>query len=200
MKLKKLLLAAGIAAALAPAMVQAEQTFTTGAGPLSTAARLDFRIIIPGFLRLRVGTTGGTIDQITFTVPAANVGDSTPIAGTGGDASGGTAANVSVVSNRGQVTITETNNSGGLGLGTGVVLDGFIAYTQISTSTSDGNLLAPALSNAGGNTSLPVITAGQVTNRSAVWTYSYLNTTIPSAGTFGGSANGGRVTYTATTP
>ncbi len=200
MKIKKLLLAAGIAAALAPAMVHGEQTSTTGAGALSTAARLDFRIIIPGFLRLRVGTTGGTIDQITFTVPAANVGDSSPIAGTGGDAGGGTAANVSVVANRGQVTLTETNSSGGLGLGTGVVADGYIAYTQIATGTSDGNLPAPALSNAGGNTSLPVINAGQVTNRTAVWTYSYLNTTIPSAGTFGGSANGGRVTYTATTP
>jgi hypothetical protein len=200
MKLKKLLLAAGIAAALAPAIVQAEQTSTNGAGPLSTAARLDFQIIIPGFLRLRVGTVGPAIDQITFTVPAANVGDTTPIAGTGGDAGGGTAANVSVVANRGQVTITETNNSGGLGLGTGVVADGYIAYTQISTGTSDGNLPAPALSNAGGNTSLPVINVGQVTNRTAVWTYSYLNTTIPSAGTFGALANGGRVTYTATTP
>ena len=200
MKLRKLLLAAGVAAALAPALVQAEQTTATGAGPLSTAARLDFRVVIPGFLRLRVGTTGGTIDQITFTVPAANVGDSTPISGTGGDAGGGTAANVTVQSNRGQVTITETNNSGGNGLGTGVVADGFIPYTEISTASSLGALPAPALSSAGGNTSLPTITGGQVTNRSAVWTYTYLNTTIPNAGTFGGSGNGGRVTYTATTP
>jgi hypothetical protein len=35
-----------------------------------------------------------------------------------------------------------------------------------------------------------------------VWTYSYLNQTIPSAGTYGGAAAalGGRVTYTATMP
>ncbi len=199
MKLKKLLLAAGIAAALAPAVLRAE-TATDTTSPYSAAARLDFRVIIPGFLRLRVGTAGVTIDEITFTVPAANVGDSSAIAGTGGDAGGGTAANVSVQGNNGQVTITETNNSGGNGLGTGVVADGFINYNQISTSSSNGSLAAPTLSNAASNTSLPALTGTKITNQTAVWTFSYLNTTVPAAGTFGGSANGGRVSYTATMP
>jgi hypothetical protein len=199
MKLRQLLLAAGVATALAPALVQAEQT-TDNSAPYSTSARLDFRVIIPGFLRLRVGTVGATIDEITFDVPAANVGDSTPIAGTGGDAGGGTAANVHVAGNNGQITITENNNSGSNGLGTGNPADGFIAYTEITTTSSLPQLPAPALSNAGGNTSLPTLNGGQVTNRTGVWTYGYANTTVPSAGTYGGQANGGRVTYTATMP
>ncbi len=201
MKLNKLLLAAaGVAAALAPAALQAE-TATDTTSPFSAAARLDFRIIIPAFLRLRVGTAGATIDQIPFTVPAANVGDSSVIAGTGGDAGGGTAANVSVQGNNSQITITETNNSGSNGLGTGTPADGYINYNQISTTSSaPASLPAPTLSNAGGNTALPALTGTKITNQTAVWTYTYLNTTVPAAGTYGTSANGGRVTYTATMP
>ena len=201
-KLRKIAaaLAAASAAMAVPQFAAAEQTQVTGAGALSTAARLDFSIVIPRFLRFRVGTATGTIDQITFTVPGANVGNSTPVAGTGGDAGGGTAANVSVVGNGGQITITETNNSGALGLKHATLAE-YINYSQISTTSSDTtNLQRPVLSNAGGGTSLPVLNAGNVTNRSAVWTYSYLNTTIPSAGTYGANANGGRVTYTAAMP
>ncbi len=192
---------AASAAMLAP-VAQAETVVDT-TSPYSAPARIDFRIIIPGFLRFRVGTAGATIDQITFDMTATpgNVGDTTPVAGTGGDAGGGTAANVVVQGNNGQITITETNNSGGNGLGTGTVADGFIAYSEITTTPSDAvNLPAPTLSNAGGGTSLPVLNAGKVTNRAGTWSYAYANTTTPSAGTYGALANGGRVTYTATMP
>jgi hypothetical protein len=190
-------LGAGVLAAL-PA--NAETTTVTGAGALSAPAHLDFSVVIPRFLTFRVGTNTATIDQITFTVPGANVGDATPIAGTGGDAGGGSAANVAVKGNGGQITITESNNGTGTGLQHATLTD-TIAYTQITTTSSDAtNLNAPALSNAGGNTSTPVLNAGNVTNRTAVWTYAYANTTIPSAGTYGTSAKGGRVTYTASMP
>jgi hypothetical protein len=171
-----------------------------GNGALSTNARIDFSVVIPRFLSFRVGTTGVTIDQITFSPTAATVGNSTPISGTGGDAGAGTAANVSVLGNGGQITISEANNSAGAGLKHATLAD-TISYTEITTSSSDGNLPAPALSNAGGNTSTPVLNgASSVTNRTAVWTYAYANTTIPSAGTYGTSAKGGRVTYTASMP
>ncbi len=198
-------IAAAVAAASSAAMVPqaafAEQV-TDVAAPFSAAARIDFRIIIPGFLRFRVGTVGVTIDQITFdmTSTPGNVGNTTPVAGTGGDAAG-TGANVQVQANNGQVTITETNNSAGNGLGTGTVADGYISYAQIGTTSTDiPNFPAPTLSNAGGGTSAPLLNAGKVTNRTAIWNYAYLNATIPSSGTYGGSTNGGRVTYTATTP
>jgi hypothetical protein len=171
------------------------------AAPFTLTRNLNFRINYPRFLRFRVGSTGGVINQITFTVPATQVGLSTAVAGTGGEAGGGTAATVQVVANNGQVTITATNNSGGLGLGNGVVGDPRIDYNQISTLTSDANLPAPVLSNLGGTSSLPVLTTAPfVTNRTATWTFSYLNTTVPAPGTYGTSARGGRVTYTATMP
>ena len=188
------------AGALLGLPANAETTTVTGAGALSAPAHLDFSVVIPRFLTFRVGTASATIDQITFTVPGANVGDSTPIAGTGGDAGGGSAANVVVKGNGGQITITESNNGTGTGLQHATLTD-TIAYTQIATTSSDAtNLNAPALSNAGGNTSTPVLNSSNVTNRTAVWTYSYVNSTIPSAGTYGTSAKGGRVTYTASMP
>jgi hypothetical protein len=200
-KLLKAALAMALGASLSAALpANAESTTVNGNGALSTNARIDFSVVIPRFLSFRVGTTGVTIDQITFSPTAATVGNSTPISGTGGDAGAGTAANVSVLGNGGQITISEANNSAGAGLKHATLAD-TISYTEITTSSSDGNLPAPALSNAGGNTSTPVLNgASSVTNRTAVWTYAYANTTIPSAGTYGTSAKGGRVTYTASMP
>jgi len=197
-------IAAATMVALASTGAMADSTTDTAA-PWSAAVNHDFTIVIPGFLYFRVGAdVAATINNITFTATTANVGNSTPIAGTGGETGGGSAANVAVRSNVGQVTITETNNSGGNGLGNGTAADGYIAYTQISTSSSDAaNFPAPALSNAGGGTALVALNGGsaKVTQRTAVWTYSYLNATIPAAGTYGtGTGTGGRVTYTATAP
>lgn len=187
-----------IAALILPAQAFAESSQVTGAGPLSTDARLDFSVTIPEFLRFRVGTDGlGNIDQIDFNVPAANIGDGSDIAGVGGDIGAGVVT-VEVRGNGGQVTITENNNSGGAGLDNGA--GDSLPYTEILTSSSDGNLPAPALSNGGGNTSLPVLSGGNVTSRSAQWTYTYDNTSVYAPGTYGTSTNGGRVTYTASSP
>ena len=91
--MKKLyLLAAMASAALMASTAMAESTFTSPAVLGSTAtARVDASIVVPQVLFLRVGTssgnaaTDGTINALSFTVPAANVGDSTVIAGVGGD-------------------------------------------------------------------------------------------------------------------
>ena len=78
-----------------PLAASAESQFTTGAGtPITASARLDFTITIAKTLFLQVGTgtlnaTNGTIDLITFTVPAASIGNAVPVAGTGGDLTGG---------------------------------------------------------------------------------------------------------------
>jgi hypothetical protein len=134
-----------------------------------------------------------------FTVPAANVGNSTAVAPTGGDATA-SSVTVQVRGNNGQVTIGTTVSSA-LGLGTGTATDGYINYNQITTTSSDAaNLAAPVLANAAIPNVLPVlgggpVGAGKVTDRTATWTYSYLNTAVPSAGTYAGTA-----TYTATMP
>ncbi len=154
-----------------------------GAGPFSTSARLDFAIVVPRFLQFQVGTAGATIDLVTFNVAAATV-------------------TVNVKANSGQVTITPSNNSAGLGLGNGTAGQ-TIAYTEILTASSAAATLpAPALTNAGGAAVTPTLSAGTVTNRSATWTYTYANTTVPNAGTYGtgGTGSGGRVTYTASSP
>jgi hypothetical protein len=193
---------AAVVLAMASTAAMADSTTDT-ASPWSAAVSHDFRIVIPGFLFFRVGTdAGGTINQITFTATTANVGNGFSIAGAGGEAAGGSGANVVLRANVGQVTLTESNNSAGNGLGTGDAADGYISYSEISTTSSDAaNLPAPTLSNAGGNTSAPVLNSNKTTNRTAVWTYAYSNNTVPSAGNYGaGGGTGGRVTYTATAP
>lgn len=171
-----------------------------GAAPYAAQARIDFRIIIPAYLRLQVGSAGATIDEITFAPTVANLGSGALVNGNGGNALGGSGVTVNVQGSGGQITITATNNSGGLGLGTGTPADGYIDYSQIEATSNSIRLPTPALTNAGGTTALPTLNAGKVTDRQANWRFRYLNQTIPSAGSYGTAANGGRVTYTATTP
>jgi hypothetical protein len=180
---------------------RAEQPATDTVAPFGVTARLNFSLVYPAFLRFRVGTAGATVNTLAFSVPAASVGSGTPVAATGGDA-GASALNIEVAGNNGQVTITATNSSGGQGIGTGTATDGRINYNQIATTSSSPQVPPPVLTNAGGTTSQPSLNTTLVTQRTAVWTYSYLNQTIPSAGTYGGAnaARGGRVTYTATMP
>ena len=170
----------------------AESNFATGAGPQSAAVRLDFQIVIPKFIYFRVGTAGagaGFIDTINFSPTAIEVATPGAItAGTGGDVGGG-AVNVDLISNGGNITITETNDGGGPGL---ISASGNISYAQINTG--DGAISAPVLSDAGGNTS-SIISAG-VTTLSDVWTYTYTNpATPPLPDTYTG-----QVTYTAAIP
>jgi hypothetical protein len=197
LKLKTLMTTTVIATAMAiPQVVMSDTASDTGAGALSAPVNLDFRVIIPKFLSFRVGTGGaGSIDLIEFDLTGLPVGDDTNVVGSGGDAGAG-AVNVVLKSNGGQVTITETNSGSPTGLSNGS--GAFIPYSEILTGTSDGNLPAPVLSNGPvGNTSVPVINGAGVTNRTAVWTYTYDNLGTYATGTYGTSVNGGRVTYTA---
>lgn len=202
--IKQVLTYTALSAALFAAQgALAESNTATGAGALSSAAKVDIQVVIPRFLQFQVGTAGATVDQITFNMSAAaaSVGNSVAQNGTGGNLGAG-AVTVNVKANSGQVTITPTNNSAGLGLGNGTAGQ-TIPYTEILTaSNAAATLPAPTLSNAGGTAVTPSLSSGAVTNRTATWTYSYANTAVPNAGTYGtgGTATGGRVTYTATTP
>jgi hypothetical protein len=183
-----------------PGTLFADSNSANGVSP-STTARLDFSITIPGVLRFQVGTTGtGNIDVIDFAPPAATLGDGTDTQGTGGDLGSGVVT-VDLFSNAGQITITESNNSGGAGLDNGS--GDTISYTEIVTTSSDAtDFAAPALSNAGGGTSTPTPTSGnnKVTNRTESWSYAYDNAASYPQGTYGTNSNGGLVTYTASTP
>jgi hypothetical protein len=171
---------------------------TDTVAPFSVANTVNFQIVIPGFLYFRVGVDTPAPNTLVFTVPAATVGVGA-VAATGGEA-GPSALNVAARANNGLVTIA-TTVAAATGLGTGTATDGFINYNQITTTSNDvPNFPAPVLANAAiPNTTVALgggpVGAGKVTNRTAVWTYSYLNATVPSAGTYTGS-----VTYTASTP
>jgi hypothetical protein len=199
-------LGAAIAAlAVVPTAGHAESNIGTGAGALSTAARLDFRVTVPKVLFLQVGTgTGlaanGTVNLIDFVVPAASVGNGTPIAATAtsGDLANGVVT-ARVIGNNGAVTLTSTS-SGALNNGSGDT----ISFGQISGAaaqlTSPTPLAMPAIVD-GATTTTTVPAVGKIVNRDAKWTFSYLNAAAVPPGTYGGiNTNGGRVTYTASMP
>ena len=208
MNAKSLLLKSAVALAVAaPLVASAESAFTTGAGsPITASARLDFQIVIPKVLFLQVGTgtanaANATINQIAFTVPAANVGDASVIAATAGsgDLGNGTVT-AKVVGNNGTITFTSTT-LGALGNGSGDT----ISYAQIATAaaalTSATVLAHPALADAATTTVTLTPAAGKVIQRDAKWTYTYLNSNVVAPGTYGGvNTNNSRVTYTASMP
>ena len=187
-----------VALSATPVLVNAESASDVGNSNLSAAARLNLQVVIPGFLLFRVGTAGANADTISFdmtncvTGGSCTVGDGTAFSnGLGGDAAGGSGASVSLFSNAGQVTITETNNTAGSGLVSGT---SNLSLDEITAVSDNGSLDTPKLSDVGGNTTTPAMNgATNVTTQSAVWTYSYDNTTVPDPGTYDV-----QITYTAT--
>lgn len=203
----KTLLAAALLAAV-PMLANAESTFTTGsATPITATARLDFQVTVPKILYLRVGAgtnmaTLGTINLIDFAVPAASIGNGTPVAATvaSGDLGSG-AVTARVIGNNGNITFTSTT----LGpLNNGVPAD-TISYSQITTTatalTSAVPLPHPALADGATTTVALTPVSGKVINRDATWTFAYANNNVVAPGTYGGvGVNNGRVTYTASMP
>lgn len=196
------------AAAAAPMLCNAESNFQNGAGALTATAHVDFQITIPKFLFLRVGTgtgtaaggfaTVGTTDLITWAPTAAQVGNGTALAGTGGDLTGGVETAV-VVANNGNVTLSSTT-TGPLNDGAGDTISYSKITTTASANTTATTLAAPALAD-GATTTVTLTAVGKVVQQDAKWAYTYANNTTPPAGTYGGvNTNGGRVTYTASLP
>jgi hypothetical protein len=201
----------GAGALMLPLMVSAESNVQTGAATNSpgATAHLDFSIVIPKILYLRVGTgslyaTGAlssvnTIDLITFSPAVGTVGNGIAVAGTGGDLGSGVET-AAIVSNSGSVTLNATAG-GALGDGTGDSIP-FTQITTLATTLNSGTALpAPVLTN--GISTNVVLTAPptKFISQDAKWTYSYANGASVPAGTYGGvGVNNGRVVYTATMP
>jgi hypothetical protein len=205
----KSLLAGG--ALTLPLMAFAESNVQTGTATASpgATAHVDFSVVIPKILYLRVGTGSSyssgalssvsTIDLITFTPAAGTVGNGTAVAGTGGDLTGGVET-AAIVSNSGNVTLNATA-SGALSDGNG----DSIPFTQITTAattlTSTTALPAPVLSNGVSGNVVLTAPATKLITQDAKWTFSYANAANVPAGTYGGvNVNNSRVLYTATMP
>lgn len=206
----KTLLAAALLGAF-PMLAHAESRFVTGSGtPLTAAAQLDFQVTVPKILYLRVSsagalpmTTGGNIDMISFAVPAASIGNGTPIAASAasGDLFNG-AVTAQVVGNNGNITFT-SSTQGALSNG-GAPAD-TISYSQITTAVATLNsavaLPHPTLVDNAVTTVALTPVSGKIINRDARWTYTYENDNVVAPGTYGGAGiNNGRVTYTASMP
>jgi hypothetical protein len=201
----------GAGALTLPLMAFAESNVQTGAATSSpgATAHLDFSVVIPKILYLRVGTGStyssgaltsvSTVDLITFTPAAGTVGNGTAVAGTGGDLTGGVET-AAIVSNSGNVTLNATA-SGALSDGNG----DSIPFTQITTAattlTSTTALPAPVLSNGVSGNVVLTAPATKLITQDAKWTFSFANAANVPAGTYGGvNVNNSRVIYTATMP
>lgn len=184
----------------APLMAQADSQLASGApgstGDLTAAANLDIRVVIPRVLFLGVGpgagsplTVNGAVSEITFDFSgnplAVGTGAAAGSITSTNTASGTAAIPVRVFGNNGQVTISAGGDT--------VLTSGSdtIPITQLSVATDNAALPAPTFTG-GNSTPTP---SNRVTNLSANWTFSYLNTAQPAAGTYTGT-----VTYTATMP
>ena len=202
-KFRPLLIASAILAAT-PMLAQAESQFT---GTGNATARLDFQITVPRVLYLRVGTgtdytNNAAINQIAFTVPAATMGDGTPVAASAasGDLGNGVVT-ARVLGNNGTITLSSTTTGA---LSNGAAGD-TISCAQIATAattlTSATVLPAPNLADGATNSVTVTPVAGRVVTRDARWTYTYANSAVVAPGTYGGvNANNSRVTYTAAMP
>jgi hypothetical protein len=207
----RIMILVGAAGTLLSVVTWAESEFDPGPGNGIRVARahVDFRVVIPKILYLRVGSgttypttlaSNGTIDMLRFAPAATAIGNGTAVAGTGGDLGSGVET-AAIISNSGNVTLNATA-SGALGNGFG----DSIPYTQIKTAAAALTvgytlLSAPVLTNATSANIVLTAPATKVIRADARWAFSYANTITPPAGTYGGAnVNNGRVVYTASMP
>jgi hypothetical protein len=186
MKFIKSLLAVAVLGAAFSA--QAESNIASGAGALTAAAKLNFRVTIPRVLYLRVGT--GTdyvanpgVDTITFAPAATNVGTGVVVAGTSAPA---TPVTVRVLSTGGAITLAATSATTGMVNGATT-----IPWTQIAGASNNAGLPVPAVGAAASS----IAAVNGVVFQNATWSFNYLNANTYAAGNYDGV-----VTYTATLP
>lgn len=172
-----------IALALAaPMLASAESELVTGAATATGAdARLNFSVVIPAFISLRVGTAGaGNVDIVEFNLTDAQAAASGSYAAT----TNPTVA-VALLSNVGNVTLSSL----GLPLTSGL---NTIPLSTIAVTSDNG-----ALQHPGFNTSTTINpNAGRIVNRTANWSFAYNH----DATTVGDGTYTTQVTYTAARP
>jgi hypothetical protein len=193
-----------------PGVALAESDVNTAAGANITAtARLDFQVTIPRVLFLQVGTgtsfaDNTAVDRIDFSVPAANLGDGTDVAGTGGDLTGG-AVRVRIFGNNGNIQLTAATG-GALSNGTDTLPWSEIKVAATAPGAPATGYLAaaiphPTIPSSGTGAATTITATNNVIRQEGIWTFSYDNTVAYAAGTYGGTnTNNSRIVYTATLP
>lgn len=207
--MKRNVLAAAVGAALALNTLSAlaESSSALGGSGGNTSARLDFRLTVPKFLRLQVGTAAG-IDEIAFTPTVSQLATGAPIAGTGGDLGSG-AVTVAVQANPGADTVNLTyRTTDNTGAALAALSDGVntVPWSTIAVATAGANaaiLAHPATLADGSAADVNVVTnipkvAGAI-NLTATWTYTWNDGGIIYAAS-AGTGYAGRVAYKLATP
>jgi len=212
-------IAAVCIAASLPLSALAESSFQTGTGPLSSSANLDFQVTIPAVLYLQVGAgsalgTNTNISKIDFVVPSASVGNGSTIVaqGASGDLQNGRVT-ARVVGNNGPIDFSAATTGAMLASGATTGNSDSISWSEIAvgaralttpTSAAYSLLSAPALVDGSVTTVKLTPAIGRTVQQEAEWDFSYLNSKVVNAGTYGDTSgnggNNGRVTYTASMP
>ena len=200
-------------AAIAPMAAHAASS-TAGPSssvPLTTGTvALNFSLAIDKFIFFRIGdglwpTPGGTTSSVSFTVaPTIPGGPTTPTAGHTTPVNWSGAAPPLGVTPSGNIQPVEVrSNAGQIGLHATVttpLTNGAhtIPMSEITITSSDGNLPAPVIPVTGSGATVNVASTdatGLVTLRTANWTFLYANLASRTAGTYLGV-----VTFTASSP
>lgn len=205
MKIRISVATVGAALALNTLPVLAESTSAVGGAASSTSARLDFRLTVPKFLRLRVGSAAGTIDEITFSPTVTQLATGTAVSGASGDLGGG-AVTVNVQANPGtdvvNLSYRTTDNAGAprpaLSDGTNTVP---WATIQVATAGVDAASLTHPATLADGsaadvNVVAPVTKTAGAINLAATWIYTWNDGGV----IYAAGAYTGRVAYKLATP
>lgn len=159
---KALLLKTTLALALAtPLLASAESQLVTGNGTANVD--LNLRVVVPGFIALKVGT--GAILGNTSTVDLVDFVLTDPQATADGNvaATSGGVVPVQLLSNIGNVNFS----SAGADLSNGTET---IPLSRIAVAVGGGTLAHPTF-GAAATTVTP--TSGRIINRTSNWTYSY---------------------------
>jgi hypothetical protein len=203
MKLKTLSIAVGAALALQGlsnnALAEATGNIANAVpGTTAATARVDFSVIVPKFLSLRVGSTAGTIDSISFTETAAQVGTNASVAGVGGDLGAGQVTVQAQGNSLGGAATLTYRTTDGAGAARAALSDGTntMPWSTIKVA-STGSITHPAALADGSASAIAVATLSTgVFNTSANWTYSWQDgSTVYAASTYTG-----RVAYSLVQP
>lgn len=187
----------------------AESASASGGSGGGATSRVEFRVVIPKFLSLEVGTAGATVDQIDLAPSSQQLATSpsTSVAGTGGQGSGSITVTVQASPGSDDVNLTYRTTDVS-GAARPALSDGSnaVPWTTVKVATGGTNAASlahpPAL--ADGSTSevsvaAPVPKVAGIINLTATWTYSWDDaSTIYPASAPGGYT--GRVAYKLSTP
>lgn len=198
MTFAKHLLVAALAASAVAAQANSDINSGTAGTALTATANLDFRVVVPRVLFLRVGSgtdfadNAAAIDRVDFNLTATDVitalgGGSTTVAGAGGVGTHPVA--LRVLGNGGNVSLSANGTAGGLSNGTAAEN---IPWSRISAT---GATPHPAIGNGVAGAAQTLTATHKVVNVNSTWTFSYANSAAQAEGTYNGS-----VVYTASLP